>query len=823
MKFTLSWLKDHLDTEAPLAEIAEAMTMAGLEVEEVSDPGAALAAFTVARVVAAAQHPNADRLQVCQVETRDGLKEIVCGALNARAGLVTAYAPIGAFIPGTGITLEPKPVRGVVSHGMLCSETELDIGEDPFGLRSRRFEAFAAVRARQLGLSEEKARADGGILELPEDAPVGAALAEALRLEPVIDFEVTPNRPDWLGVEGIARDLAAKGLGRFAQKPIPGIEGRFKSPVNIATEAPEACPVFAARLIRGLKNGPSPAWLQQRLAAIGLKPRNILVDVTNYLSYDRARPLHVYDAAKLTGVVHARLGRAGESFKALDGKTYEVTPEMCVIADARGVLGLGGVMGGEASGASLETTDVLIESAWFDPLRTAQTGRATGITSDARYRFERGVDPGFVLPGLDLAAALILELCGGEASELLLAGEIPAPPAPVAFDPARVARLTGLSLSDQRIQDILAALGFVATAKKGEKLWRVSPPSWRRDVEGPADLVEEVARIEGFEHLPSPQPRAAEGKQPTLSVGESRARLARRALASAGWLEAVTWSFCSRADAALFGGGGESLVLANPIAAELDCMRPTALPHLLRAAQKNADRGFADAKLFEVGSAYLSDAEDGQRRAVAAVWQARPKRSWRPQAPADLFEIKGDCLRALEAVGAPVESLRLAAPEAPWQHPGRGGVLKLGPKSVAWFGEVHPAVLRALDVEGPALAFEIDLDALPAPRAKGSKAKPPLARSELMPLTRDFAFLVDEGVAAGELVRAAFGADKALIADVTLFDVYRGAGVGPGQKSLAIEVTLQPREKTLTDKDIEAFSAKLVGAVLKATGATLRG
>lgn len=820
MKFTLSWLKDHLDTTASLSAIEEAMTMAGLEVEEVSDPGAALAAFTTARVLEARQHPNADKLQVCQVETIDGVKEIVCGALNARAGLLTAYAPIGAYIPGSGVTLEAKPVRGVVSHGMLCSETEMAVADDPFGLRAARFQDFAAARAAMLGLDAAKARADGGILELPDETPVGLAITQALALEPVIDFEVTPNRPDWLGVAGIARDLAAKGVGGYTPKPTPSIAGGFDSPVPIATQAPQACPVFAARLIRGVKNRPSPPWLQQRLAAIGIKPRNVLVDVTNYLSFDRARPLHVYDAAKVQGVVHARLGREGEMLKALDGKTYAITPEMCVIADDAGVLGLGGVMGGEASGCSLETTEVLLESAWFDPLRTAHTGRSLGIVSDARYRFERGVDPGFVLGGLDLATAMILELCGGEASRLMLAGEIPAPPAPVAFDPAHVQRLTGLELAPARIRAILEALGFTVTAGA---IWSVAVPSWRRDVEGPADLVEEVARIAGFEHLPAPQPLAAQGKKPPLSVGESRARLARRALASAGWLEAVTWSFCPRAHAALFGGGAESLLLANPIAADLDCMRPSALPNLLRAAQRNLDRGFADARLFEVGSAYLSDAENGQRRAVAAVWQPRPRRSWRAEAPADLFSVKSDCLRTLEAVGAPVDSLRLGPPEAVWLHPGRGGVLALGQKPVAWFGEVHPAILRALDVEGPALAFEIDLDALPSPRAKGSKAKPALTLSELMPLTRDFAFVVEETVAAGDLVRAAAGADKALIAEVTLFDVYRGPGVEAGKKSLAIEVTLQPREKTLTEKDIEAFSARLVAAVGKATGGTLRG
>ncbi len=793
MKFTLSWLQEHLETEAPLEEIITAMTMAGLEVEHVSDPRARLAAFSVARILEASPHPNADRLRVCQVETRDGIKEIVCGAPNAKAGLLTIYAPLGSFIPGTGVTLEARPVRGVVSNGMLCSGAELEVDGD-----------------------------GDGILDLAGDLPVGLAAAEALGIaDPVIDFEVTPNRPDWLAVAGIARDLAAKGVGRFIPKTIGPVAGGFQSPVRIETRHAHACPVFAARLIRGVKNGPSPVWLQRRLRGIGLRPRNILVDVTNYLSYDQARPLHVYDAAKLRGVVHARLGRAGESFTGLDGKAYGITQEMCVIADDSGVLGLAGVMGGETTGCSLDTRDVLIESAWFDPLRTAQTGRATGIVSDARYRFERGVDPGFVLPGLDLATAMILDWCGGEASEIMLAGEIPPAPAPVTFDPASVRRLTGLVLPTAEIKKILQSLGFGVTGSKTP--WRVAVPSWRRDVSGAADLIEEVARIAGFEHLPTPVPQAVQGRKPALSLGESRARMARRALASAGWHEAVTWSFCAQAHAQVFGGGGEDLLLANPIAADLDCMRPSALPNLARAAQRNLDRGFGNAKLFEIGPAYASAEESGQRRTVAAVWQMRPQRAWRSEASADIFTVKSDCLRALEAVGAPLASLSLSPPTASWHHPGRGAVLRLGTKPIAWFGEIHPAALRALEIEGPILAFEINLDALPAPRAKGNRARPLLNASELMPLTRDYAFVVDEALAGGDIVRAALGADKVLIADVLLFDVYRGAGVPADKKSVAIEVTLQPRDKTLTEAEIEAFSARLIAAVAKATGAVLRG
>jgi phenylalanyl-tRNA synthetase beta chain len=605
--------------------------------------------------------------------------------------------------------------------------------------------------------------------------------------------------------------------------------GRFPSPVKAATENVQACPMFAGRYVRGVKNGPSPQWLQQRLRAIGLKPRNALVDITNFLTFDRARPLHVYDAAKLKGAVRARLGRPGESFLALDEKVYEVTPEMCVIADDARVLGLGGVIGGVETGCSDETTDVFVESAYFDPQRTHRTGRATGVKSEALNRFARGVDSGFVVPGLELATRLILDLCGGEPSEIVIAGDLPAPPKPVFFDPDRVRQLAGIDVKPTRVRAVLKSLGFETSAEgNGSKRIIVEPPTWRRDVEGPADLVEEVARIEGYDKMPeTAPPRAAGYRAPPVSVGESRTRLARRAAASLGYLEAITWSFIPRAHAKVFGGGADALVVANPIAADLDCMRPSALPLLLTAAQQNANRGFDDARLFEAGPIYLDDSESGQQRTLAAVWRARPPRHWRAAPQPDIFDVKRDALTVLEAVGAPVASLQTSSDVPAHWRPGRAGALKLGPKTLANFGEIHPRALAALDVEAPALAFEIFLDALPPPRAakdgRGGRSKPPLEKLDLMPLTRDFAFIVDDATPAADVVRAAYGADKALIADVSLFDVYRGERMTAGKKSLAIEVTLQPREKTLTESEIEAVSAKVVSAVMKATGGTLRG
>jgi len=796
MKFTLSWLKEHLATDASIDEIVERMTMTGLEVEGVENAGEKLQAFTVARVISAAKHPNADKLQVCQVETALGQLEIVCGAPNARAGLVTAFAPVGTYIPGSGITLEARPVRGVVSNGMLCSGAELELDTD----------------------------ADG-ILELDPDLKVGTPLAEALGLnDPVIDIEVTPNRPDWLGVSGIARDLAAAGLGKQTTKPVLPVVARFESGLKVANDDPEGCPLYGARLIRNVKNGPSPAWLQQRLRAIGLRPRSILVDITNLLSYDRARPIHVFDADKVRGTLRVRRGKEGESYKALDGNVYNVTPEMCCNADDTGVLGLGGVMGGESSGVSDDSVNVIVESAYFDPTRSHKTGRATGIVSDAQYRFARGVDSGFVIPGLELATKLILDLCGGEASDVMVAGEPPAPPESIVFDPDRVRQLAGIDVKPTRVRAVLKDLGFETRAEgQGSKRIVVEPPTWRRDVEGPADLVEEVARIEGYDKMPLVDPPRAPGfRPPPVSVGESRTRLARRAAASLGYNEAITWSFCSRAQAQAFGGGGEEMLVANPIASDLDCMRPSALPLLLVAAQKNADRGFDDARLFEAGPAYTSTGDSGQHRTLAAVWRARPPRHWKAAPQPDIFDAKRDVLFILEAVGAPVASLQISTEAPAHWRPGRTGALKLGPKVIAYYGEIHPRALKTIGVEAPALAFEIFFDAMPSPRAKG-RTKPALEKLDLQPLTRDFAFVVDDGVAAQDLVRAALGADKQFITDVSLFDVYRGERMAAGKKSLAIEVTLQPREKTLTDAEIEAVSAKIVSAVMKATGGTLRG
>ncbi len=795
MKFTLSWLKDHLETDAGVAEVEAAMTMAGLEVEHVTDPAGKLAAFSVAKILEAVQHPNADRLRVCQVDTKDGRQEIVCGAPNARAGLTVVYAPLGTYIPGSGITLEPRAVRGVVSNGMLCSAAELETAEE-----------------------------SDGIIELPDSLEVGTPAAVALGLESVIDFEVTPNRSDWLGVAGIARDLAAAGLGRFRTPPVERVAGRFPCPFDIRLDDSGACAAFAGRLIRGVKNGPSPAWLEARLKAIGLRPISALVDVTNLLSYDRCRPLHVYDAATLQGgFIEARLGREGEEVQALDGETYQVTPEICAIADGSGAIGLGGVMGGMSTGCSDATTDVFVECAWFDPIRTAQTGRTTGITSDAQYRFARGVDPGFVLPGIELATRMILDLCGGEPSEVRLAGQLPAPPAPIAFDPAYVRKLGGLENDAETSVGILTALGFQVSGS-GSAL-SVQPPTWRRDVEGKADLVEEITRIAGYGALPStPLPEVAPTVGGMLSPRQVRMRTGRRALAALGWAEAVTWSFTAREIAELFGGGQDALVLANPIAAELDCMRPSILPTLIEAAGRNAKRGFADVALFEIGPIFAGDRPQDQRTAISGVLAPRPPRRWDGIKADDLFAVKSDLLSLLDELGAPVASLQMAqGSAASWWHPGRSARLQLGPKAViAEFGALHPSVLKALDVDGPVYGFEVFVEAIPEPKRKAVKTKPALELSPLMPLSRDFAFVVEDKVAAGDLVKAVAGADKALISAARVFDVYAGPGVPEGCKSLAVEVRVQPHDHTLAEAEIEALSARIVAAAAKAVGAKLR-
>jgi phenylalanyl-tRNA synthetase beta chain len=810
MKFTLSWLKDHLDTEATLEELERVLSAIGLEVEAIENPAETLGAFTVARVLEAKPHPNADRLQVCQVETTPGAApvEVVCGAPNARAGLVGVFGPIGSYIPGTSITLEKRPVRGVDSNGMLLSERELELSEDHEGI----IELDTALADR-----------------------VGERFIDVAGLnDPVIEIAITPNRPDCTGVRGVARDLAAAGLGTLKPEPAlkNDVEGDFESPVKIGLEFPEgaedACPVFAGRYIRGVKNGPAPKWMQQRLNAAGLRPISALVDMTNYVSLDRGRPLHVYDADKLTGTIRARLGKAGETFEALDNKTYTVDEEMCVIADDNGVLGLGGVIGGESTGCTEETTNVLIECAYFDPARTAQTGRKAGIITDARYRFERGVDPAFVEPGLDLATDLVLEICGGTPSKAEIAGAAPEGGAVISFDFGKVKRLTGVDMGAEEGRRILEAIGCDLQGKGPQ--WKVTTPSWRPDIHGPADLVEEIIRIYGLDNVPAAAMERSHGvTRPVLTEAQKRARRARRTLAGRGMVEAVTWSFIPQGQAEHFGGGAESLKLANPISVDMSTMRPSLLPGLLDAARRNANRGFEDAALFELGQAYRDETPEGQLQLASGVRFGRSKlaghgRQWRDgSAQADVFDVKADAAAVLGALGIDTARAQITRDAPGWFHPGKSGVIRLGPKLVlAEFGEIHPATLKSFDLDGPVAAFEINLSALP-PEKRKSRARAPLDVSDLMAVTRDFAFVVDKKTEAGAILRAASGADKALISNVSVFDVFEGKALGEDKKSVAIEVALQPRDQTLTDQEIDAVSEKIVAAVTKATGAVIRG
>ncbi|MDZ7629753.1 MAG: phenylalanine--tRNA ligase subunit beta [Parvularculaceae bacterium] len=804
MKFSLSWLKEHLETDAPLAAIVESMVKVGLEVEHVDDPAERLKAFTIGEVLEAAKHPEADKLRVCKVATKDGVLQIVCGAPNARAGIKVAYAPVGAYVPGIDVTLTKAKIRGVESHGMMCSARELELGED-----------------------------HDGIIEAPASSKVGDPVSAALGAsDAVIEFEVTPNRPDTNGVAGVARDLAAVGLGRLITRAPEPVQGAFPCPQAIGLHFPEgaenACPAFAGRLLRGVQNGPSPKWLADRLRAIGLRPISALVDVTNLLTYDRARPLHVYDADKLKGEIHARLGRDGERFLALDGKTYDVDETMTVIADDTGVLGLGGIIGGEATGCTMETRAVFIESAYFDPLRTAKTGRKLGIHSDARYRFERGVDPAFMVPGLEMATRLILDLCGGEASEVRIAGAAPITRKTVAFPPTETRRLTGIDVAPERAEEILTALGFKVSRADP---WLVDAPSWRPDIEGKADLAEEIARITGFDALPAVTlPARGAIEPPKLTLAQDRRRLVKRALAGRGMLEAVTWSFTDERLAALFSDGpnwlaAKGLILANPISSDLGSMRPSILCNLVAALQKNADRGRSDLALFEVAPVYASDRPEGQQTAAGGARLSNPPRAWSgaPRA-VDAFTVKADALAALDAAGAKVEQLQTTADAPAWYHPGRSGVLRLGPKlALAAFGELHPRVLKAMAIDGPVFAFEAFIDLIPAAKSRATKTKPALEALELLPVRRDFAFVVDQHLPAADLLKAVRGAEKKLIADVALFDVYQGKGVPEGKKSLGVEVTLQPREKTLTDEEIETVARAVVAAAEKAVSANLRG
>ena len=787
MKFTLSWLNDHLETDASFAEIAATLTNIGLEVEEVVDPAEALAPFRVARVLTAEKHPQADKLQVLTVDAGDGAVQVVCGAPNARAGMLGVFGPPGAYIPGSDLTLKVAAIRGVESRGMMCSARELQLGED-----------------------------HSGIIELPGDAPVGTAYTDYAGLgDPVFDVNVTPNRQDCMGVRGIARDLAAARLGTLNQQTFEPVQGRFDNPVPIRVEEDSGCAAFAGRLIRGVRNGPSPDWLQQRLKAVGLRPISALVDVTNFFSVDQARPLHVYDAAKLQGGIVARLGHGGERFLALNDKEYTTAADDCVIADDSGAIGLGGVIGGEGTGVDEQTSDVLLECAWFLPERIAATGRRHQIVTDARARFERGVDPLALEAMVEAATRMILDLCGGEPSTVTLARSEEWPravrPRFVPFRRERVKSLAGIDVPPAEQEDILSRLGFRVQPDG------VVPPGWRSDIDGEADLVEEVARIHGYDKVPAtPLERAPGVARATATRAQLVERRLRRTAASRGLNEAVTWSFISEQEAAVFGGG--EWQLANPISEDLKIMRPSLLPGLLAAARRNLDRGAASVRLFEVGRRYLGDAEHstlslilaGQSR--ARHWQTGKAR------PVDAFDAKAEAMALLEAAGAPVANLQVFPDAGPTWHPGRSARLGLGPKTiVASFGELHPGLRKRLNAPAGAVAAEIFLDAIPAPRS-AERARQAFTPPFLQAVTRDFAFLVPEGLAADALARAMRGANKAAITSVRLFDRFDTAD----GLSLAFEVTLQPVEKSFTDEQIADVSHRIVAAAEK-LGARLRG
>jgi phenylalanyl-tRNA synthetase beta chain len=802
MKFTLSWLKDHLDTDEPVEKLADKLTMIGLEVEHIEDKAKALAPFTIARVISAEQHPNADRLRVCMVDTGDGGApvQVVCGAPNARAGLISVFSAPGTFIPGKNITLGVGTIRGVESRGMLCSEAELQISED-----------------------------HDGIMELPADAPIGAGYVQWAGLgDPVLEINLTPNRQDCTGVHGIARDLAAADMGRFKDPAIKPIKGEFPCPVKVAIEDTTLCPGFALRLVRGVKNSPSPEWLQKRLTSIGLRPINALVDITNFMTYDRARPLHVFDAAKVTGNLSVRRARNGETLLALDGRTYTLDSNVCVIADDHGVESLAGIMGGEASGCSEATTDVLIESALWNEINIAQTGRKLGINSDARYRFERGVDPNFMVPGLEMATRLVMELCGGAPSENIVVGSPFGDDRVIDFPLTEVKRLAGIDVPQAEMKRILGHLGFMM-AGPGPVV-KVAVPSWRSDVHGKADIVEEIVRMVGVDKVPmTPFDRGDAPRKPILTTIQLRTRRAKRALAARGMVEAVTWSFIAKPSAELFDGGQPALALANPIASDLSDMRPSLLPGLVAAAQANSDRGFSDVVLFEVGQVFKGDRPEDQWIAAAGVRHGFASseglgRHWSGTTTADALDAKADAYAVLSAAGAPTQALQVVPGGPDWLHPGRSGTIQIGPQNVlGYFGELHPRALEALGADGPLIAFEVILDRVPDAKQKPTRAKPVLELSPFQPVSRDFAFIVDRDIKAGDIVRAAQGVDRKLIAGVTVFDVYEGKGIDEAKKSIAIAVTIQPREKTLTDQEIDAVAAKIVAEVAKKTGGTLRG
>ncbi|QXT34726.1 phenylalanine--tRNA ligase subunit beta [Sphingomonas sanguinis] len=787
MKFTLGWLKSHLDTDADLDTIVEGLTRIGLEVEGVHNPGEALASFRIARILSAERHPQADKLQVLSVDAGDGPMQVVCGAPNARAGLVGVFGAPGAYVPGLDVTLKVAAIRGVESNGMMCSARELQIGEG-----------------------------HDGIIELPEDAAIGTSFPDYAGLnDPVIDVSITPNRQDCMGVHGIARDLAAAGLGTLIAPTVPEVKGEGAGP-DVRIEDAEGCPAFYAQEVTGLTNGEAPEWMRQRLTSIGQKPISALVDITNYMTVDLGRPLHVYDKAKLSGGLVARKAREGETVEALNGKTYTLSEGMTVIADDTGVHDIGGIMGGEHSGVSERTTDVIIECAYFAPEAIARTGQKLALTSDARTRFERGVDPAFLDDGLAIATFLVQHICGGKASAVTRAGQPPVVGKTIAYDPDLAETLGGLAIAADRQKAILESLGFTVTGD-----WHVTAPSWRRDVDGPADLVEEVIRIEGIDHVPPVAlPRAPGVARPTATPQQKLERRARRAAAARGLDEAVTWSFISEAQAAPFGGG--AFTLANPISEDLRVMRPSLLPGLLAATERNIKRGATAVRLFEIGRRYLEEAE----RPTLGVVLAGDKspRNWRSgKAQAyDAYDAKAEAIALLAQAGAPVDNLQVMGEAGDAWHPGQSGTLRLGPKTVlAAFGMVHPTVLKAFDLDGAVAAVELYLDAIPPKRATGFM-RPAYTPPALQSVKRDFAFLVPDTLAADMLIRAVRGADKAAITAARVFDVFAGQGVPEGHKSVAVEVLLQPAQKSFTDEELKAIADKIVAAAAK-QGAQLRG
>ena len=800
MKFTLAWLKEHLDTNADLNTIVDRLTVIGLEVELVKDRAKGLEPFIVGQVLKANQHPDADRLRVCSVDTGDREFQVVCGAPNAKAGMKGVFAPVGSYIPGTGITLKRTEIRGVESCGMLLSE-------------------------REMGISDEHE----GIVDLPEGSPIGALAIQVMGLDdPIIEIAITPNRGDCLGIRGIARDLAAAGLGTIKPLEAIPIPGGFDSPIGVVLDFPDekkdACPYFIGRYLRGVKNGPSPAWVQDKLVAVGLRPISALVDITNLMTIEFGRPLHVFDAAKVKGSVRPRMARADESLLALDGKMYAMDEEMCVIGDDVNAEALGGIMGGESSGCTEETTDVFIECAYFDPMRTAMTGRKLNLQSDARFRFERGVDPEFMEPAMEIATQHVLDLCGGEASNLVVAGAVPDWKRKITLRLDRVRSLGGVELSADEISSILGALGFVHA--KTENNFDITPPSWRPDIVGEACLVEEVIRMYGYDKIPA-VPMALEGAMPNAArtLDQTRRFDGRRILASRGMTEAVTYSFLAEKDAMLFGSIPNSIKLTNPISSDLSVMRSSILPNLINAAVRNAARGILDTAIFEVGPQFAGDQPADQTTAASGIRTGNNMvRHWLGNSRVvDAFDAKADVTAVLNELGIATDRLQVS-PQAPsYFHPGRSGSFQQGPKNtLAHFGEVHPRVLKAMGIPGPVAAFEIFLDNVTKPKRKKDTARPHLALSAFQRVSRDFAFVINEDVTAEMITSAANKVDKELITETDVFDVFAGGNLEEGKKSMALSITLQPMDRTLTDAEIEEVAKKVVASVTKATGAALR-